>query len=195
MSSSNSSEMDDQIVMAFSGVMDEAMSILQAEEVAAASASLSTRHPKRHRRYINRDREATHFRLRHDHFDDDCVYPPSYFRQRHHMRMTLFLSIMHKLSETSLYFSEMYDATDRICLTVLQKCTAVVHQIAYDMDTDTIDEYMKLGKLTTLECLEYYYVRIIECFMAEFLCHPTIDDTQRLLAKVEERGFPGMLGG
>jgi hypothetical protein len=75
MSSSNSNEMEDQIVMAFSGVMDEAMSIMQAEEAAATSASLSTRRPKFRRRYINRDREAAHFRLRHDYFDDDCIYP------------------------------------------------------------------------------------------------------------------------
>jgi hypothetical protein len=40
--------------------------------------------------------------------------------------MTLFLSIMHKLSETSLYFSERYDASGRIGLTVLQKCTVVL---------------------------------------------------------------------
>jgi hypothetical protein len=35
------------------------------------------------------------------------------------MWMTLFLSIMHKLSEKSLYFSERYDATGHIDLTVL----------------------------------------------------------------------------
>jgi hypothetical protein len=28
----------------------------------------------------------------------------------------------------------------------------------------------------------------------EFLCRPTVADTQRLLAKAEERGFFGMLG-
>jgi hypothetical protein len=39
MSSSNLSEIEDQIVMTFLGVMDEAISILQAEE---AAASLST---------------------------------------------------------------------------------------------------------------------------------------------------------
>jgi hypothetical protein len=33
--------MEDKIVMAFSGVMDESMSILQAEEVVAATASSS----------------------------------------------------------------------------------------------------------------------------------------------------------
>jgi hypothetical protein len=39
------------------------------------------------------------------------------------MRRTLFLSIMHNLSETSLYFSERYDATDRVGLIALPKCT------------------------------------------------------------------------
>jgi hypothetical protein len=75
MSSSNSSEIEDQITMTFSDVMDEAMSIMQAKEAAAAATSSSTRQPKRRRRYVNYDREPAYFRLRHDHFDDDCVYP------------------------------------------------------------------------------------------------------------------------
>jgi hypothetical protein len=37
-------------------------------------------------------------------------------------------------------------------------------------------------------------VGIIECFEAEFLRHPTVTDTQRLLGKEEEREFPGVLG-
>jgi hypothetical protein len=39
MSLSNSSKMEDQIAMAFSDVVDEAMSIMQAEEGAATVAS------------------------------------------------------------------------------------------------------------------------------------------------------------
>jgi hypothetical protein len=42
MSSSNSSEIEDQITKAFAGIIDEAMSIAQAEEAAAAAASSST---------------------------------------------------------------------------------------------------------------------------------------------------------
>jgi hypothetical protein len=86
--------MEDHIVMVFSGVMDENMSILQEEEVVADIASSSTWRPKHHRRYVNHDHEAAHFRLRHDYFDDDCVDPPppalSYFCRRYRMRMTLF---------------------------------------------------------------------------------------------------------
>jgi hypothetical protein len=67
--------MEDQIDMTFSGVMDKVMSIVQAEEATAITASSSTRRPKPARYYVNRDREATYFRLWHDYFDDDCVYP------------------------------------------------------------------------------------------------------------------------
>jgi hypothetical protein len=41
--------------------------------------------------------------------------------------------------------------------------------------------------------LKYYYSSIIECFGDEFLRRSTIVDTQCLLAKAEECGFPDML--
>jgi hypothetical protein len=110
------------------------------------------------------------------------------------MWMTFFLSIMHRLSEPSPYFSERHDAMGHIGLTALQKYTAAMCQLAYGMAAYTIDEYLKLGKSTALECLEYYCAGIIEYFGAEFLRRPTVVDTQCLLAKAEERGFLGMLG-
>jgi hypothetical protein len=110
------------------------------------------------------------------------------------MRRIFFISIMHKLSETSSYFYERYDATDRVGLTVLQKCTATLCQLAYGMTAYTIDEYLKLEKTTALECLQYYCSGIIECFGDKFLHRATIADTQCLLAKVEKRGFFDMLG-
>jgi hypothetical protein len=110
------------------------------------------------------------------------------------MRITLFLSIMHKISETSLYFCERYDATGHAALIMLQKCTTALRQLAYGIAADTIDEYLMLRKITALECLEYYCSDIIECFRDEFLRRPTIVDTQCLLAKAEERVFPDMLG-
>jgi hypothetical protein len=45
--------------MTFSGVMEQVMRILAAEE----SGSSSTPQPKCCRRYINRDRKVTHLRL------------------------------------------------------------------------------------------------------------------------------------
>jgi hypothetical protein len=94
------------------------------------------------------------------------------------MQMTLFLTIMHKVSEISPYFCKRYDATGRTGLTALQKCIAALRQLAYGMTVDTIDEYLKLVKTTTLECLEYYCSDIIECFGDRFLRRPTVVDTQ-----------------
>jgi hypothetical protein len=110
------------------------------------------------------------------------------------MWRTIFLTIMQKLSETSLYFTERYDAICCIGLTTLQKYTVVVCQLAYVMAADTIGEYLKLGKSIILEFLEYYCATIIDCFGTEFLRRPTIVDTQRLLSNAEERRFLGMLG-
>jgi hypothetical protein len=87
-----------------------------------------------------------------------------------------------------------YDAIGHAGLTTLQKCTAALRQLAYGMAANTIDEYLKLEKNAALECLEYYCSDIIECFGDEFLRHPTVTDTQRLLDKAEERGFSSMLG-
>jgi hypothetical protein len=61
------------------------------------------------------------------------------------------------------------------------------------MTAYTIDEYLKLEKSTTIECLEYYCSCIIECFRNEFLRRSTVTDTQRLLDKAEEHEFSDML--
>jgi hypothetical protein len=69
MSSSSSSDIEDQIVMALLGVMEQIMSILAAE-----TGSTSAPHPKLHRRYVNHDHEVAHLRLHHNYFDDNCDY-------------------------------------------------------------------------------------------------------------------------
>jgi hypothetical protein len=56
-------KIDDQIAVAFLGIIDEAMSILQEEEATTVVASSSTRQLKHRQHYVNRDREATYFRL------------------------------------------------------------------------------------------------------------------------------------
>jgi hypothetical protein len=84
------------------------------------------------------------------------VSTPLYFRQRNRIWRSLFLNIIHKLSETSFYFTERHDAIGRISLTLLQKCTAVLRQLADDMIADMIYEYLKLAKSNVLKCQEYY---------------------------------------
>ena len=170
---------------ALQATMEEAMLNLNEE---------SSSRPKRRRRYINRDRESAHDRLHQDYFADDCVYPPNYFRRRYRMRRQLFLSIMLRLGEYSPYFTQREDALGRLRLSPLQKCTAALRLLAYGSAADSIDEYLKLARSTALECLEKFCEGIIHCYEEEFCRRPNVADIQRLLAKAEERGFPGMLG-
>jgi hypothetical protein len=65
----------------------------------------------------------------------------------------------------------------RVALTLLQKCTVVLRQLAYGIAVDTIDEYLKVGKSMIIQCLEHYCVGIIECYKAKCLRRPIIDDT------------------
>jgi hypothetical protein len=68
--------------------------------------------------YVNYDHEVAHLRLGHDYFNNDCVYPVILPLEVPYVE-NFFLSIMHKLSETSPYFTERHDATGHIGLTLL----------------------------------------------------------------------------
>jgi hypothetical protein len=54
------------------------------------------------------------------------------------------------------------------------KYIATVHQLAYGMAVDMIDEYLKLWKSTVLECQEFYCLGIIEYFRVKLVCHPIV---------------------
>jgi hypothetical protein len=101
---------------------------------------------------------------------------------------------MRRLGGYSSYFTARVDACGHRGLSPQQKCTAVLRLLAYGMAADTVDEYIKLGRSTVVECLENICEGVIQCYDAEFCRGPTVADTQRLLAKAEERGFPGTLG-
>jgi hypothetical protein len=122
-SSSNSSKMEDQIAKAFLSIMDEAIYILQVEEAVVAAIF----HQHNGQSIIDATLIMIVKRLISG-YDMTTLMMILCFRRRYRMRRTLFLSIMHNLSETSLYYSERYDATDHIGLTALQKCTVVVRQ-------------------------------------------------------------------
>jgi hypothetical protein len=108
--------------------------------------------------------------------------------------VTTFFSIMLRLGEYSPYFTQREDALGRLGLSPLQKCTVDLCLLAYGFATDSIDEYLKLARSTTLECLEKFCEGIIHCYGKEFCRRPNVVDSEHLLAKAEEHGFLGMLG-
>ena len=66
--------------------------------------------------------------------------------------------------------------------------------LAYGTAADFVDEYIRIGESTAIESLKRFVKAIVEVFGPEYLRRPNREDTSRLLAFAEQRGFPGMLG-
>ncbi|KAL6846224.1 hypothetical protein ACP4OV_023672 [Aristida adscensionis] len=116
------------------------------------------------------------------------------FRTRFRMHKHLFLRIVSALGQWSPYFTQRADCANRQGLSPLQKCTAAIRMLAYGTPADALDEYLKIGKSTALECLDKFAQGVIELFHGEYLRAPNCEDLERLLQVNESRGFPGMLG-
>ena len=110
------------------------------------------------------------------------------------MNKSLFLGVVHRLSQEFEYFQPREDATGRSSLSPLQKCTAAIRQLAYGGGADTVDEYVRLGETTARKCLHHFTAGIIHLFGDQYLRRPTPEDLERLLLVGEQRGLPGMIG-
>ncbi|XP_020963956.1 uncharacterized protein LOC107611361 [Arachis ipaensis] len=128
------------------------------------------------RRWINRDREAGYDRLFQDYFADDPVYNADIFRRRFRMRRHVFLRIVDALSNVYPYFQQKVDATGRRGLSPLQKCTAAIRMLAYGVAADAVDDYVRIGESTTIECLEKFVEGVISVFEDEYLRKPNPND-------------------
>jgi hypothetical protein len=66
--------------------------------------------------------------------------------------------------------------------------------LAYGGPADRLDEYIRMGESTILECVNKFTRTIVEEYGDIYLREPNEQDIARLLAVAEQRGFPGMLG-
>ena len=86
------------------------------------------------------------------------------------------------------------NAANTIGLSDEQKMTAALCMLAYGMSKDSIDEYVKIGESTLIECVKRFCQGVVETFGPEYLRSPNATDISRLLRKANQRGFPEMLG-
>ncbi|GJZ74295.1 ALP1-like protein isoform X1 [Tanacetum coccineum] len=123
--------------------------------------------PTRRRTYIPREREDAEQRLMDDYFGDDEFlpkYPKENFRRRYRMSSTLFNKIVNNilsydvqpLPEYFNYFRQRNDATGRLSIGHILKCTSAIRQLAYDTAPDAFDEYLQIAERTSRECLENF---------------------------------------
>ncbi|XP_057744733.1 uncharacterized protein LOC130962549 [Arachis stenosperma] len=110
------------------------------------------------------------------------------------MRRYMFLRIVDALSNVYPYFQQRVDATGRRGLSPLQKCTAAIRILAYGVAADAVDNYVRIGESTTIECLKKFVEGVILVFENEYLRKPNSNDVRRMLQMAEGRDFPGMLG-
>ena len=87
-----------------------------------------------------------------------------------------------------------YDGLGRRGLSPLTKCTAAMRILAYSISADCVDEYLKIGESTAMECIKNFFAGVIQVFGQEYLRKPTQADVDRLLQVAEARDSPGMLG-
>ncbi|XP_020249726.1 uncharacterized protein LOC109827172 [Asparagus officinalis] len=69
-----------------------------------------------------------------------------------------------------------------------------MRMLAYGASADSVDDYVRIGKSTSLESVKRYVRSIINIFGVEYLRSPTNEDVACLLEEGSQRGFPGMLG-
>ena len=66
--------------------------------------------------------------------------------------------------------------------------------ISYGVPANFMDQYIRIGENTFIQSLRRFVKAVVEVFGEEYLRSPNENDTARLLAIGQRRGFPGMLG-
>ena len=66
----------------------------------------------------------------------------------------IFLCIVEALLNIDPYFWQKVDATGNKGLSPLQKYTAAMRMLVYGVSTVAIEDYVRIGESTTIECLE-----------------------------------------
>jgi hypothetical protein len=66
--------------------------------------------------------------------------------------------------------------------------------LAYGGPADRLDEYIRMGESTIIDCVKQFTRLIVELYGDEYMREPNQNDITRLLSVAEERGIPGMLG-
>ncbi|GJT80237.1 hypothetical protein Tco_1054579 [Tanacetum coccineum] len=118
-----------------------------------------------------------------DYFDDFCKYPLYYFRRRYRMSRKLFLDIVEGIRSYTVdplpkhfkFFTVQPDATGRMSLSVIMKCTSVIRRLAYDNTSDAFDEYLKMSEHTArmlgcIDCMHWEW-KIVTIVLEDVASH------------------------
>ncbi|BFG37746.1 hypothetical protein CerSpe_240200 [Prunus speciosa] len=105
------------------------------------------------------------------------------------MQPHLFNKVMHDICNYDEYFVQKKNAVGNLGLLLEQKFTAVIRMLAYGSSADQVDEIVHMRKSTILETLVRFCDAVETLYTRDYLRRLTPKDLQRLLQKVEIRGF------
>ena len=106
----------------------------------------------------------------------------------------LFLKIVEACEENCRYFTQRRNVAGLKGFSAYQKISAAMRVIAYGVPADYADEYLRIGEDSTIESVRRFAKVIVRVFGPEYLQAPNQNDTKKLMASNERRGWPGMLG-
>ena len=132
------------------------------------------------RQYRYRDRVSGHSRLPNDYFVENPVYDETLFCRCFRLSRPLFLRILHMIQQHDHYFVQRRNAANTVGLSGEQKMTAALRMLAYGMSADSLDEYVRIGETTTIECVKRFCQGVVEIFGPEYLRSPNVADISRL---------------
>lgn len=110
------------------------------------------------------------------------------------MSRSLFLRIQSAVETYEPYFIQKRDNAQRLGLSSLQKITAALRMLAYEVAADFMDDqYVRIGESTAIESMKKFVQAMVDIFSKEYLRSLNNEDIARLLVNGERCGFLGML--
>ncbi|XP_008392141.2 uncharacterized protein [Malus domestica] len=144
--------------------------------------------------YKPRNRAMTHANLMNNYFNPNSVYTEEDFRRHFRMRRHIFERLLRDFHQVNLYFRHKWDRASRPGFSPHQKVTIALQMMAYGSLADSMNEAHDMSKSTYLDTLEQLCDTIVQVYKDEYLREPNQEYLNRLFRKVEDRGFPGMIG-
>nr|GEU41372.1 hypothetical protein [Tanacetum cinerariifolium] len=111
------------------------------------------------------------------------------------MARPLFNEIVTVVIDHDPFFHNNIDCTRKEGISGLLKCTSSIHQLAYGIHAEFLDEYMQISERTSCTALDHFCQPVMQIYRHEYLRKPTMTDVEKLYLHQEEKhGFSGMLG-
>ncbi|XP_026419577.1 uncharacterized protein LOC113315526 [Papaver somniferum] len=146
------------------------------------------------RQKVHRNRVYADARMMHQYFNFRYTYGPKKFKGRFAFPRPLFLRILEQVCDFDHDFSQKTDACGIPGHYPYMKMDAVMKYFAKGIAPNSLDDYTQMAACTIYFYAKKFMDAIIWIYNGRYMRQPTTQDIERILAKNEARGFPGMLG-